>query len=55
MSLTISTGFVQDTQAVNLPVMEEVIAIMTVYNAGAKQTPRRISRTGVDGSTLVTS
>ena len=35
--------------------MEEIIAVMTGYNAGENWTPRRISRTGVDGSTPVTS
>ena len=54
-ALNISNEFVQDTQAQNLPTTEEVIAIMTAYNAGANMTPRRISKTGIYGSTPVTS
>ena len=53
--LTISTGVVQAPKALKLPTMEEVTAITTAYNTGADRTPRGVSRTGVDGSTPVTS
>ena len=35
--------------------MEEVVTIRTAYNAGANRTPLRFSRTGIGGSTPVTS
>ena len=34
LTLNISNGVVHDTQAQNLPTMEEVIAITTAYNVG---------------------
>ena len=53
--LTISTGVIQDQKSLKSPMMEEVIVITTAYNGVANRNPQRISRTGVDGSTLVTS
>ena len=54
-ALTISNGFAQAPKELNMPTMEEFIAITTAYNAGENRTPRRVNRTGIDGSIPVTS
>ena len=53
--LTIITGVVQAQKALKSTTMEEVITITTAYNMEDNRTPQIFIRTGVDGSTLVTS
>ena len=53
--MNVSTGVIQAPQALKIPVMQEFIAVTTPYNTREKRTPQRVSRTGINGSTLVTS
>ena len=48
--MIVSTGVIQEPQAFNTPMMEEVFVVMTAYNTGTIRTPQRVIRTDVDCS-----
>ena len=49
--MTVSTGFIQEPQALKMPVMQEFVAVMTPYNTWENRTPQRVIRTGSNGYT----
>ena len=51
LATTVSTGVIQAPQALKTPAIQEFIAAITPLKMGAKRTPQRFIRNGVDGST----
>ena len=51
LAMTIITGVIPAPQALNMPAMEEGIAVTTVYKKGTNRNPWIVIRNGIDGST----
>ena len=50
-AMTLRTGVIPVPQALNMPAMEEGIAVTTVYKKGTNRNPWIVIRNGIDGST----
>ena len=54
-SMPVSTGVVQAPQSLKMTVMQEFIAVTTLYNTGVNRNPRRVSITIINDSTPASS
>ena len=52
-AMTVRNGVIQTPPDIKLPMIQEFIAVTTLYNTGVNRTPWIIIRTGINGSTPV--
>ena len=54
-AMNVSTGIIHTPQVLKMHKIQELITFITLYNTGLNRTPKRFSRTVIDGYTPASS